>query len=61
MNKLRGEQRVVWRPGEQEVCGEQGRVEQIVGGRELQYPGSQKLARKFRNTVLEIRVTFKMI
>lgn len=49
-----------WRPGEQEVCGEQGKAEWIVG-RELQYGGSQKLARRFRNTVLEIRVTFKMI
>lgn len=48
-------------PGEQEVCGEQGRAERRVGGRELKYPGSQKLARKFRDTVLEIRVTFKMI
>ena len=41
---------VAWRPGEQEVCGEQGRAERRVGGRELQYPGSQKLARKSLET-----------
>lgn len=28
---------VACRPGEQEVCGEQGRAERRVGGRELRF------------------------
>lgn len=41
--------------------GSRAGLTRYLGGGDCSCPGSQKLARKFRNTVLEIRVTFKMI